>query len=440
MRAQAGERGVVQIAGFGAGHGVGAGNQIDVLHRPPETFAIDGEQIARGVFEQRIVTGFQQPAPRLRRRQVGHGGVGGEDGFLRAGDAQQLVRGDDIAEMRAAVDHVVPGPFQPRRFRRKTAQMEIGDQPGDDGRQREIFSGIAGKTAHDTRGNQQGHGANYPTGAQAHGRRAAAIGGGEQDGDVVRVFFHRHSHHRHAGGRAQAQRGVVFAVRQRAPFLQTYLATDGLGNVRQAFRPGQYGVLRVVAGAKIVQTSEGRYFVCALPVVVPTAIVEIPAQRGRMQPLRVQPAGEGLRIECFARGVRRRQRQRNGKTFAAIAPARTFQACDEGEKAPRVGVRRFRQQAVLPAVLVIQARFGGEDQVGFAVGRCVTFHAVLQNAQRVQQLAHLRALARGQRQIVRASGGGDFAIGTGGVVAVALGTFGEQKVALPVARQMPRCA
>ena len=95
----------------------------------PEALSVGGDQVFGGQVAQFFVGGVEQLAADGLRGVVVECSVGGEDGALRACDADELVGGDDVAEPLAAVDDVIPRRFAVVFLFREAVQLEIGDQP-----------------------------------------------------------------------------------------------------------------------------------------------------------------------------------------------------------------------------------------------------------------------------------------------------------------------
>ena len=174
-----------EVAGGGYAHAVAADADVDGGDLVPEVLAVGLEEVLGGVFEQLGFAGVEQPAADALRAVVVEGSVGGEDGVLGFGGADELVGGHNVAEALGAVHYVVPRQFAALRFAGEAVEHEIAYQPGGVGGQVEREA-VALGLGDDAGGNHQGHGADNVLGVDEGGVTALVVA--QDNGDIFIGF------------------------------------------------------------------------------------------------------------------------------------------------------------------------------------------------------------------------------------------------------------
>ena len=278
---QGGQAGVGEAAAARNGHAVAAHRDVHSAGAAPQLEGAVGlSQVDGGEFQEFIRGHGQQLPPGLGGRPVGQGPVGSEDCVGRFGGPQPLVGGNDPAQARAAMDHVVPGQRDIRWFGGKAIQQEVGHQPGRLGRQVPgRVETVVAQMRDDPRRHMQGHGADGAAGVDQEGAGGVLA----ENAHALPGFIHPQGMTGllpggwHPGAQAPGQEGQTLGPGQ-------HCAVGGIGRV-------------AAAAGEIVQAGPGRHLLRAGTVFVPAHVVEPGVQAGRVVAPGHQPVAKGQGIE-----------------------------------------------------------------------------------------------------------------------------------------------
>ena len=177
-------------------------------------------------------------------------------------------------------------------------------------------------------------------------------------------------------------------------------------------------------------------------IIVATAVVQVPAQGGRVQSVQVEPGLECHAIQGAKAWVGGGQFERHHKGAPAVGAAGSAEGVDEGEEAfvfaAFGGAHAVaRQVALLPRAAKHHPLCGCVDEAAFIEGRLRAERVGLDDAEVEQHLAHVRRFERRQRQVVRSGGKAQLAVAAAGRVALRFRPRHHQHVGDAVLGELP---